>query len=556
MPKLTVLIGGSFGAGNYGMCGRAYGPRFLWSWPNSRISVMGGEQAASVLATVRRDALEAQGKSWSAQEEEAVQGADPRAVRAAGQSLLRDRAAVGRRHHRSGADATRARAGPARRAQCADRTDALRRLPDVTACFERILIANRGEIACRIIAHLPAAGHRTVAVYSEADAGALHVRLADQAVCVGPAAARDSYLRIDAHHRGGAAQRCPGDSSGLRIPVRESLNSPQRCEAAGLVFIGPSVAAMRAMSSKATRQAADAALGVPLLPGYHGEAQDAARLDSEAERIGYPVLIKATAGGGGKGMRVVESADEFDQRWPPASAKRRRSFGDARVLLEKYLLASAAHRSADLRRQPGTDGAPVRARLFVATAPPEGAGGGAGAALEAERSAQRMTQAAVRAAARRGLCAAPARWSSCSSRRGGFYFMEMNTRIQVEHPVTEMITGLDLVEWQLRVAAGEALPLSQGRDRGCMAMRSRCACTPRFPRPASCHPAACCAASRCRSAARAAARERHEGGDRVGIDYDPMLAKLIVHADTRARGGRGAATWHCRRCASPGSATT
>src|SRR5580658_47200 len=203
--------------------------------------------------------------------------------------------------------------------------------------FRRILIANRGEIACRIIATCRRLGVETVAVYSEADALARHVHLADQAVCIGPAAARESYLRMDrlieAAQRTGAQAIHPGYGF-----LSENPQFAQACADAGLCFIGPSVAAMRAMSSKATAKQLMQQSGVPLLPGYHGEAQDAARLRSEAGRIGYPVLIKATAGGGGKGMRVVESEAVFDERLASCQREARASFNDERVLLEKYLL--------------------------------------------------------------------------------------------------------------------------------------------------------------------------------------------------------------------------
>src|SRR5580658_5660764 len=203
--------------------------------------------------------------------------------------------------------------------------------------FQRILIANRGEIACRVNATCRRLGIETVAVYSQADANARHVRLADQAICIGPAAARESYLNMDrlieAAQRSGAQGIHPGYGF-----LSENPQFAQRCITAGVVFIGPTVDAMRAMSSKATAKQLMQRSGVPLLPGYHGEDQDPAILRREAERIGYPVLIKATAGGGGKGMRVVENAAQFDERLASCQREAKASFGDARVLLEKFLL--------------------------------------------------------------------------------------------------------------------------------------------------------------------------------------------------------------------------
>ena len=396
--------------------------------------------------------------------------------------------------------------------------------------FDKVLIANRGEIACRVIATCRRLGVATVAVYSEADAAARHVRLADQAVCVGPAAARDSYLRIpaiiDAARQCGAQAIHPGYGF-----LSENPQFAEQCLAAGLIFIGPPLAAMRAMSSKASAKELMQRCGVPLLPGYHGEEQDAARLRREADRIGYPVLIKATAGGGGKGMRVVDSAAVFDERLASCQREARASFNDARVLLEKYLQQP---RHIEVQIFGDNDGQIVH--LF-----------------ERDCSAQRRHQKVLEEAPAPHLSDAQREYmtrAACDAARavaytgagtveflleagGGFYFMEMNTRIQVEHPVTEMITGVDLVEWQLRAAAGEALPLSQRQitmhghaievrlyaevpEAGFLPSSGTLR---RFELPAA------SGALRIETGI--------EAGDRVGIDYDPMLAKLIVHAGTR-----------------------
>jgi 3-methylcrotonyl-CoA carboxylase alpha subunit len=397
--------------------------------------------------------------------------------------------------------------------------------------FDKVLIANRGEIACRVIATCRRLGLATVAVYSEADAAALHVRLADQAVCVGPAAARDSYLRIDAIIE--AAQRCGAQAihPGYGF-LSENPLFAERCAAAGLVFIGPSVAAMRAMSSKASAKQIMQRCGVPLLPGYHGDDQDAARLKSEAERIGYPVLIKATAGGGGKGMRVVERAAEFDERLASCQREAAASFNDARVLLEKYLL-NPRHIEVQifgdslgqvLHLFERDCSAQRRHQKVLEEAP---------APHLSELQRERMTRAACDAARAVGYSGAGT-VEFLLEPAGGFYFMEMNTRIQVEHPVTEMITGIDLVEWQLRVAAGEALPRRQG-EIGLHGHAIEVRIYAEVPEAGFLPSSGLLRRFELPPATGGRRLETGtEAGDRVGIDYDPMLAKLIVHADTRA----------------------
>jgi 3-methylcrotonyl-CoA carboxylase alpha subunit len=397
--------------------------------------------------------------------------------------------------------------------------------------FDKILIANRGEIACRVIATCRRLGIATVAIYSEADGSALHVRLADQAVCVGPAAARDSYLRIPAIIE--AAQQCGAQAihPGYGF-LSENPEFAQACADAGLVFIGPPVAAMRAMSSKASAKELMQRCNVPLLPGYHGEDQDPARLRREAARIGYPVLIKATAGGGGKGMRMVDSAAVFDERLASCQREARAGFNDARVLLEKFLL-----HPRHIEVQVFGDNAGQIVHLY-----------------ERDCSAQRrhqkvleeapaphltpqqrdgLTQAACTAARAVGYTGAGT-VEFLLEQGGGFYFMEMNTRIQVEHPVTEMITGLDLVEWQLRVAAGEPLPRSQAQ----LAMHGHAIEVRLYaevPEAGFLPSSGTLRRFELPPASRALRLETGiEAGDRVGIDYDPMLAKLIVQAGTRA----------------------
>jgi 3-methylcrotonyl-CoA carboxylase alpha subunit len=324
--------------------------------------------------------------------------------------------------------------------------------------FSKILIANRGEIACRVIRTARAMGIATVAVYSEADADALHVAMADEAYAIGPAASRDSYLRgekiIAAALRSGAQAVHPGYGF-----LSENAEFAEACVTAGLAFIGPPASAIRAMGGKSEAKALMETASVPLVPGYHGEAQDVLRLEDEAARIGYPVLIKASAGGGGKGMRIVEAPADFATQLASAKREAKASFGDDRVLIEKYFTGP---RHVEIQVFADSQGNCVylferdcsiqrRHQKVVEEAPAPGM-------TEALR--KRMGQAAVNAALAVGYVGAGTVEFLLDADEK-FYFMEMNTRLQVEHPVTEFITGLDLVEWQLRVAAGEKLPKLQ-----------------------------------------------------------------------------------------------
>ncbi|MFT4047089.1 MAG: acetyl/propionyl/methylcrotonyl-CoA carboxylase subunit alpha [Solimonas sp.] len=398
--------------------------------------------------------------------------------------------------------------------------------------FTKVLIANRGEIACRIIKTCRRLGIATVAIFSEADAGARHVRLADEAYCVGPAASRDSYLRIEriieVCRQTGAQAVHPGYGF-----LSENEAFAQACAASGIVFIGPPVGAIRAMGSKSAAKALMQAAKVPLVPGYHGDDQDAAFLQQQADAMGYPVLIKASAGGGGKGMRIVEKPEDFAAALASCQREASASFGDARVLIEKYLvrprhieiqvfgdahgnIVSLHERDCSAQR---------RHQKVVEEAPAP--------SIDAVRRAE-MGKAACDAARVVGYVGAGT-VEFIADQSGAFYFMEMNTRLQVEHPVTEMITGLDLVEWQLRVAHGEKLPLTQEQiplrghsievrlyaeepEKGFLPSIGRLTHF-RTP-PASDY-------VRIDSGV--------DEGDSVSPHYDPMLAKLIVWDETRER---------------------
>jgi 3-methylcrotonyl-CoA carboxylase alpha subunit len=415
--------------------------------------------------------------------------------------------------------------------------------------FSKILIANRGEIACRVAATARRIGIKTVAVYSKADANAKHVAACDEAVYVGTGegnSPKDSYLRWEAIIEAAVATGAQAIHPGYGF-LSENDAFATACQAAGLVFIGPPASAILAMGLKAESKRLMSAAGVPLVPGYHGADQDAGLLQREADAMGYPVLIKASAGGGGKGMRIVKSSADFAAALASCQREAINSFGNDSVLIEKYVqrprhieiqVFGDSHGncvylferdcSVQRRHQKVLEEAPAPG---LSSAMREAMGAAAVAAAKAVNYVGAGTVEFI---------VEQEDYAPDSPKR--FFFMEMNTRLQVEHPVTEAITGLDLVEWQLRVAAGDALPLTQAQinERGIQghAIEARiCAETPDnnfLPATGTLHVyrhRAHVAFERGGIRVDSGVRE----GDTISPFYDSMVAKLIVHGDTRAQ---------------------
>jgi len=400
----------------------------------------------------------------------------------------------------------------------------------MTQMFDTILIANRGEIACRIIATCRRMGIRTVAVYSDADARSRHARRADTAVRIGPPPSRESYLNIDrileAAKQTGAQAIHPGYGF-----LAENDAFAEACAQAGIVFIGPPPAAIRAMGSKAAAKELMRKAGVPLTPGYDGANQDASFLEQQADAIGYPVMIKANAGGGGKGMRRVDAREQFAASLAGCRREAAASFGDDSVLLEKYLVEP---RHVEVQVFGDTHGNVIslferdcsvqrRHQKVIEEAP---------APLIAPELRAALSQAGCSAARAVGYVGAGTVEFLLDS-EGGFHFMEMNTRLQVEHPVTEMITGLDLVEWQIRIAAGEPLPVMPDR----LSMRGH-AVEARIYAEDPAHDFRPSIGKIVHLRAPAASQRVRidtgvEEGDSITPFYDPMIAKLIVWDETR-----------------------
>jgi 3-methylcrotonyl-CoA carboxylase alpha subunit len=401
--------------------------------------------------------------------------------------------------------------------------------------FESVLIANRGEIACRVIRTARALGMRTIAVYSEADRNALSVRLADESQFIGPAPARDSYLDvmrlIEAARKSRAAALHPGYGF-----LSERPELAEACAAAGIVFVGPPPAAIRTMGEKAAAKALLETVGVPVVPGYHGELQEPKFLRQKAYELGYPVAIKAAAGGGGKGLRRVAKAIEFDEALAGASREAKAAFGDGRVVIEKWI-----ENPRHIEVQIFADGhgnvvhlyerdcsAQRRNQKVIEETPAPGMN---------EETRAAMTRAAIgaaRAVGYRGAGTVEFLAGNGALRPDRFWFLEMNTRLQVEHPVTEAVTGIDLVEWQLRVAAGERLPRSQDEivlaghavearlyaedpERNFLPSTGRLVAL-RFPAGEGIR-----------------VDTGVDEGANVTPHYDPLIAKLIAHGETRER---------------------
>src|SRR5215831_12701019 len=403
-----------------------------------------------------------------------------------------------------------------------------------TRMFKSVLIANRGEIACRIARTARRLGLRSIAVYSQPDAKALHVRLCDEAYQIGPAPAADSYLSIGklVATAKAAGAECIHPGYGF---LSENADFAQACLDAGIVFVGPPPAAIRAMGLKDRAKALMERAGVPVVPGYHGERQEPKFLKQKAYEIGYPVLIKAVAGGGGKGMRRVERHADFDAALAAAQREAKAAFGDTRVLIEKYV---ASPRHIELQIFADQQGHTIhlgerdcslqrRHQKVIEEAPAPGMSADLRAAVGASAVAAAKAVGYVGAGTVEFIAD-----GSNGLKAGSFWFMEMNTRLQVEHPVTEMITGLDLVEWQLRVASGEKLPLTQQQvnfdghavearlyaedpQHGFLPSTGRLVSL-RFPE---------------------ADHVRVDTGVETGSDvtsfYDPMIAKLVAHGKTR-----------------------
>ncbi|PKP74203.1 MAG: 3-methylcrotonyl-CoA carboxylase [Alphaproteobacteria bacterium HGW-Alphaproteobacteria-6] len=398
--------------------------------------------------------------------------------------------------------------------------------------FAKILIANRGEIACRVIDTARKLGVATVAVYSDADAAARHVAMADEAVHIGGPRPAESYLRAEAIIAAAKATGAEAVHPGYGF-LSENPDFVEAVTAAGLIFIGPSASAIRAMGLKDAAKALMEAAGVPVVPGYHGANQDPEHLAGAAEAIGYPVLIKAVAGGGGKGMRLVERPQDFAERLESARGEAETAFGNSTVLIEKFVAkprhievqvfgdgTHAVHlyeRDCSLQR---------RHQKVIEEAPAPG--------MTAEMRAA-MGQAAVRAAQAIGYRGAGTVEFIVDGSEGlrpdRFWFMEMNTRLQVEHPVTEAVTGIDLVEWQLRVASGEPLPAAQEDIRlDGHAFEARLyaedVAAGFLPATGTLAHLGFPDGVRIETGVRP--------GDRISPWYDPMIAKIVTHGATRA----------------------
>nr|CAG4642359.1 EOG090X02EP [Evadne anonyx] len=408
--------------------------------------------------------------------------------------------------------------------------NAVKTVPQVTP-LSKILIANRGEIACRVMRTARRLGIQTVAVYSDADRNSMHVSMADTAVHLGPAASTESYLRkdrvLEAAFKTGAQAIHPGYGF-----LSENVEFAEECAKEGVIFIGPPASAIRDMGIKSTSKHIMSAAGVPVINGYHGEDQSVERLRQEAENIGYPLMIKAVRGGGGKGMRICPTAADFDVQLESAKREAQKSFGDEVMLLERYVerprhvevqvfgdkynnYVYLFERDCSVQR---------RHQKIIEEAP--------GPGIHAETRAK-LGDAAVRAAQAVGYVGAGTVEFIMDAQQN-FFFMEMNTRLQVEHPVSEMITGTDLVEWQLRVAAGEPLPLNQSQIKlnGHSFEARIYAEEPGNNFLPGAGPLRYLTTPQPSSDVRIETGVSQ--GDEVSVHYDPMIAKLVVWSQDRS----------------------
>ncbi|KAI5635366.1 carbamoyl-phosphate synthase L chain, ATP binding domain-containing protein [Phthorimaea operculella] len=392
--------------------------------------------------------------------------------------------------------------------------------------IDKVLIANRGEIACRVMRTAKKLGVRTVAVYSDADKHAMHVAMADEAYHIGPAPSAQSYLNAEKILEVAKKSNSKAIHPGYGF-LSENVEFCQRCSNEGVIFIGPPPTAIRDMGIKSTSKAIMSAAGVPIVKGYHGEDQSIEKLQAEAQRIGFPVMIKAVRGGGGKGMRIAMTEADFLPQLESAKRESLKSFGDDNMLLEQYITdprhvevqvfadmhGNAVHlfeRDCSVQR---------RHQKIMEEAPAPGL---------SEETRNALGQAAVRAAKAVGYVGAGTVEFILHRQTHEFHFMEMNTRLQVEHPITEMITGTDLVEWQLRVASGEPLPLSQDEiiRRGHAVECRIYAEEPRagfLPRAGTLH-----RLTQPLPEENVRVETGVYEGQEVSVHYDPMIAKLVV----------------------------
>ena len=536
VPRYTLVTGGSYGAGNYGMSGRGFRPRFMFMWPNARLGGMNPDVGSSVLMDLRRASIS---RHPATDEELAAYEADLRNMfETKVRPILLHGAPVGRRHYRPGrhAHGPRPLSGHRCNAPGAPRTPT--RVSNVSRMdlssaprpIRSVLVANRGEIACRIMKTCRRLGLRSVAVYSDADQHALHVRMADEAHRLGPAAASASYLDFDAVVRAVRVSGADAVHPGYGF-LSENPRFVRRCEDEGILFVGPSSAAVGAMGSKIEAKRIAELVSVPTVPGYHGADQSEAVLEREAQRIGFPVLIKASAGGGGRGMRRVSDLRDFAAALFSARNEARSAFGDDAVLLEKFV-----ENPRHLEVQLVGDQHGNIVHLF-----------------ERDCSVQRNNQKVIEEApapnlddeVRRKLfdraltLARAIGYTSAGTVEfvmdaGGSepYFLEMNTRLQVEHPVTEAITGVDLVELQLAVAAGLPLPRRQDQIAASgHAIEVRIAAE----RPDLNFQPSVGAFIEVTAPRDLRFDSGIEARSEVGLHYDSMLAKLVAHgADRRA----------------------